>query len=88
MISIRVLSEEKIISRSWGKTIKVWSLKSNSCVKRINAHSDIITDIKLLSDEKVVSCSEDKTIKTWYLDSATCIKTFEQIDEISSIALN
>ena len=85
MICFKVLCEEKIISGSYDGKIRIWYLKTNTCIQTINAHLDAITEIQVISDNQVASCSDDKTIKIWDLVSASCIKTIQSEKDISSI---
>ena len=85
MICVKVLCDEKIISGSQDGEIRIWCLRTNSCLQTINAHSDKIREIKMLSNNQVVSCSIEKTIKVWDLTSAGCIKTFQSENAVSSI---
>jgi len=59
---IKIFSEERIISGSEDGELKIWCLKTNSCIQTINAHSKIIREIQILSDNQVASCSYDKRI--------------------------
>jgi len=82
---IKILSDERIISGSEDKTMKIWCLKTNSCIITINGHSDAIRGIQVLPGDKVASCSNDKTFKIWDLASASCVKTFQSESGILSI---
>ena len=86
-LCIKGLSKDRIICGSFDVKIKVWCLKSNGCIKTINAHSNIIKDIRVLSDELVVSCSLNKTIKFLNLVSELepCIKTIENNAGMTSV---
>ena len=82
---IQALSEERIISASNDKTIRVWCLKTNSWVHTIYAHSEKVTGIEVLSNDQIASCSTDRTIKIWDLDLEMCIKKFQNENCIVSI---
>ena len=87
MNCIKVLSQDKIISGSWDKTVKVWCLKTERCTQTINAHSRPVNGIQVLSNKKVLSYANDKKIKIWDLITTFCIKTFQTDYTISSMDL-
>ena len=64
------------------KELRIWCLKTNSCIKTIDAHSEYIREIKLLNDNQVASCSYDKTTKIWDLTTGSCIKTLQSENAI------
>ena len=75
---IKFLSEERNISGSENGELRIWCLRTNSCIQTINAHSATITEIQVLNDNQVASCSYAKTIKIWDLTSSSCIETFQR----------
>jgi len=84
---IQCISNQRIISGSDDKTIRVWCLKTNTCIQIINGYSHGVRGIQMLANEIAVSCSDDKTIKIWDLTTTVCIKIFQSENDISSIDL-
>lgn len=60
-----VLSNERIISGSDDKTIKLWNVNSGECIQTLTGHSSCVSSVAVLSNDKIVSASDDKTIKIW-----------------------
>ena len=68
--------DSKAISGSDDKTLKVWDLKSGSCVHTLRGHSDgVICCAVFDGDSKAISGSGDKTLKVWDLKSGSCVHT-------------
>ena len=78
-----------LISCSHDKSIKIWSITSNSykCEHTIeDAHSDVINKVIQLSFNRMASCSWDHHIKIWRTDSYELIHDIEgHSDNINSI---
>ena len=68
VIYISELDNNKLISCSWDRSIKIWSITQSSyqCDYTINnAHNDWIYKVIPLRNNRIASCSDDKTIKIW-----------------------
>jgi len=65
-----------LISGSSDKTIKVWDLKSGTCIRTLEGHTASVNSF-VWADGNLISGSSDKTIKVWDLKSGTCIRTLE-----------
>merc|ERR1712185_453047 len=51
-----------------GKTLKVWDLRTGSCVHTLQGHSDCVRCLTVFDgDSKAISGSDDKTLKVWSL---------------------
>jgi len=79
-----------IISGGSDSTIRIWDVKTEECIKAIDAHSDNISEVTLSSDGKyIASGSLDKTIKIWKYDTGKLIKTIQiQNSRIISLAFS
>jgi WD40 repeat protein len=75
--SVISLENDKVISCSKDKTIKIWSLETGQCLKTLNEHSSPVNAIFLLANNKLASGSSDKTVKIWNLDTYICDITLE-----------
>jgi len=60
--------DNKIISCSADKTIRVWDLDTGKALKIILAHHGSIWSVKVF-DKKIISCSSDKSIRILDLDT-------------------
>ena len=80
--SIAQLENEKIISCSNDKTIKIWNKKGSTYVVENTiekAHDDFIYKVIPLSLQRMASCSKDGTIKIWDSQAPyTLLSTLEQ----------
>jgi WD40 repeat protein len=65
----------KAISCSSDKTIKIWDLETNECVKTLQGHGGRVYGLEKIDLNRVVSCSEDKLIKVWDIQNGTCLQT-------------
>lgn len=61
-----ILSEDRIVSGSEDKLIKVWSLLTGECLKTLQGHQKYVWCVKAMSNgETIISGSGDSTIKIW-----------------------
>ena len=59
-----------LLSGSWDKEIKIWSLNKGKVIRTYIGHTMSIRSISITQDIKyIVSGSEDKTIKIWNISS-------------------
>ena len=54
-----------LLSSSWDSTIKIWNLKTRSCLVNLQGHKNIVWDVIQLSDGNIASCSSDNSIIMW-----------------------
>jgi WD40 repeat protein len=70
-------TENRIISCSDDKTVKIWSLSTGECLSTLSGHLDWIYCLLLLSDKSLASGCEDGSIKIWDLETKKCVNTIE-----------
>jgi hypothetical protein len=63
--SLAVLSDGKLVSGSYDRTIRVWDPKSGTCKLLLIGHLGDVTALAALPDGRLVSGSADKTIRVW-----------------------
>ena len=73
--SVCALSDGRLASGSYDKTIRVWS-SGGACLQTLEGHTDCVTELCALSDGRLASCSYDKTIRVWSSDGA-CLQILE-----------
>ena len=71
--AVAVLDADRIVSASYDKTLKVWSLASGECLQTLSGHSDWVYAVAVLDADRIVSGSRDKTLKVWSLASGECL---------------
>ena len=54
-----------LLSSSWDTTIKIWNLKTRSCIASLQGHKNIVWDVIELQDGNIASCSSDNRIIVW-----------------------
>ena len=60
--------KDQLVSASYDKTLKIWSLASGQCVQTLQGHSRSVDSVIYLPDKnQLVSASKDKTLKIWSL---------------------
>jgi WD40 repeat protein len=66
---------KKLISSSYDKTLKIWDLDSNECIRTLTGHTEEVLCVEKLSNGQFISSSNDKTLKIWDSDSGSLVKT-------------
>jgi WD40 repeat protein len=67
-----------LASGSGDQTVKLWDVKTGSCLRTLLGHTRWVWSVTFSSDDKtVVSCSEDETIKIWDVQTGECLKTLK-----------
>ena len=74
---VDVLSDGRIVSASWDKSIKIWNLKSGKCLHTIKdtVQTGSVLCMLVLPDDTLVTGSGDKTIKVWDLKNNMLVNT-------------
>jgi WD40 repeat protein len=82
-------NEEKAISASQDKTLKVWDLESGRALLTLEGHSDGIRRLAVTPDgTRVVSASDDRTLKVWDLRTGHYTATLVgHSDRVSGVAV-
>ena len=74
VVSIMMVSDNKFVTGSFDKTMKLFDMDNFNCIRTFIGHEDKIYDINKLSIDKIVSLSDDKTIRIWNLTNGECLK--------------
>ena len=64
-----------LASSSADKTIKLWDLETNQCIRTLEGHRAQIQCMDVLSNGQLISCSNDSSFKLWNPSDGTCLKT-------------
>jgi WD40 repeat protein len=65
-----------LVSGSRDKAIRIWDLKTGTCLNTLQGHTDAVTSVAVSADsQRLVSASFDKTIRIWDLKTGTCLNT-------------
>lgn len=78
--SLIILTDGRLASASWDKTIRIFNLNNLSCEKIIKTSQWLINNIALLDNGQIISCSFDQSIKIWNINKTfcTCIHTIDK----------
>ncbi|OUM63678.1 hypothetical protein PIROE2DRAFT_9750 [Piromyces sp. E2] len=80
--------DEKIISGSRDKTIKIWDIKTNECIKTLYGHTGSILSLQF-DNNYLVTGSSDNTIIIWNIKNFEIIKRItKHNDSVLSVKFN
>ena len=65
----------RLISASDDKSIKIWNIETEECIKTLSGHTEKIWSLALTEKGILFSCSSDASIKIWDLKSGLCLRT-------------
>jgi len=92
LIYLKDISPTYLIGGSTDKTIKVWDIMRDTCLKTLSGHTqqvNCLLQLKEVDIYQIISGSEDTTIKVWDLKSQEyfkCVKTLNfHSDAVNSI---
>lgn len=90
LIYLQDINPTYVIGGSTDKTIKVWDIVKDTCIKTLSGHTqqvNCLLHLKEIDVYKVISGSEDMSIKIWDLkNNDKCLKTLSfHTDAINSI---
>jgi WD40 repeat protein len=76
------------ISGSGDKTIKIWDLKTLTCIATLQGHTRPVESLAIFNG-KLISGSYDNTISIWDLNTRTCIAVLEgHTAPVTSLAIS
>jgi len=77
-----------LLSASRDKTIKLWDIDTNECIKTYEGHSKLVSCVKKGPGNIIISGDVDGQIKVWNMETCECIKTInEHKQKVSSILI-
>lgn len=83
------LDGSRVLSGSSDKTLRLWDMKSSSCIREIKGHKDIVTCVALSPDgTKALSGSNDKSLRLWDTKSGSCIREIMHTGRVTCVALS
>jgi WD40 repeat protein len=74
---VKLWTNDRIISASSDRSIKIWNAFTGECVGTLLGHKNAVICIQLLSNNRLVSGSWDSTIKIWDLNKQKCLLTLK-----------
>ena len=88
------LASNHLVSCSEDKTIRIWNLSSNQCIRVLKGHANSVRCIRfntytgeLLSVSADQQNYGDHNVKVWDLDTGKCLKTIQTTYYIHTIEL-
>jgi WD40 repeat protein len=77
VISVIKLGENRIVSASGDKTLRVWDTETGGCLHILRGHTASVMSVIKLEENRVVSASNDKTLRVWDTETGVCLKILE-----------
>lgn len=69
--------DDKMITASDDKSVKIWSTQRQRFLFSLNGHLNWVRTAVFSPDSRLaVSGSDDKTVKLWDINSKNCVKTY------------
>ena len=66
---------ERLVTSGKDGTIKVWNIRTKSCLRTLSGHTDSVESVKWGGEGLVYSASRDRTIKVWNPDRGILVRT-------------
>jgi WD40 repeat protein len=76
-ICIHPNNDSVILTGGKDAHLKLWDLKSKSCIKNIPAHNFVLYDIVALNKTEFITISRDKSIKIWDFESLNVLQKID-----------
>jgi WD40 repeat protein len=87
VIGICDFKENLIISASNDKTLRVWDLKTNKCIKILSGHEKAVSGVVKLDESHVISASLDATVRIWDIEKGKCVKILKRHSDLSIFSI-
>jgi WD40 repeat protein len=76
------LFNDRIISASNDKTVRVWNMMNGVCMSVMTGHTSAIYSVRCTNDlKRAVTASHDKSIRLWEIQTGVCLQVFDQAHE-------
>ena len=59
---ITKITNEKILSASADKTIKIWNIETEECLKTLKSHTGLVYWIEILPNDRIGELTENKNL--------------------------
>jgi hypothetical protein len=69
-----VEDKQHVISASDDKSVRLWSLTEQKCLKTFTGHSHSTNKVLLFNPNIIVSASDDHSIRFWNIADGNCVK--------------
>ncbi|KAI8987302.1 WD40-repeat-containing domain protein, partial [Mycotypha africana] len=74
VLGLRLISDDRIISCSKDRTLRIWNRITGKCLRVLNDHRAAVNSVQFRGNI-AVSASGDRTIKIWDLETGECLRT-------------
>jgi WD40 repeat protein len=72
----RFREDQKIVSASYDKTVRVWDAATGDCEQTMTGHTNWVLSAAFSPEgQKIVSASADKTVRIWDAATGDCEQT-------------
>lgn len=76
-MSLSQIDENRLVSGSWDGTCRVWDIKNDKEILKLEGHSHAVTVLGVSSLDLIVTGSQDKNLNFWELSTGRKIKTIK-----------
>lgn len=67
VFSVDTIGDDQFISGSFDRTIKLWNISADACIRTFEGHTDHVNSVATIGDDRFISGSWDETIILWLL---------------------
>jgi WD40 repeat protein len=67
VFSVDTIGNDQFISGSFDRTIKLWNISADACIRTFEGHTDYVNSVATIGDDRFISGSWDETIILWLL---------------------
>jgi len=85
--ALLAISDDKLISASSDTSIKIWDLRSGTCITHLQGHEKSVSVLGCLDDGYLISGSSDKTAKIWDLNKNEIVKELKTPAAVESLTV-
>jgi WD40 repeat protein len=81
------LREDKIATGSMDRTVRIWNMKDQACLHRLDGHTSVVLSLAELPDDRLASGSFDRMVRVWRVTTGDCLFTFDHRYPILSMVV-
>lgn len=82
---MKIYSNNKLISGSRDKTIKIWNLNTFECENTLLGHTNDVLCLEFIPNGNLLSGSGDHSIRIWDLNACICLNVIDGSSSVWSL---